>query len=141
MSVPGFAVLGLDHLVLRVVDMARAIAFYRDVLGGREERRLEQYALVQIRLGRSLIDLVDAARGIGKGAPPAGPEQANLHHFCLRIEPFDPAGLRRHLEAHGIAWEEPAERYGADGHGLSIYIRDPDGNQVELKGPPHRRVP
>ncbi|MCW5730690.1 MAG: VOC family protein [Alphaproteobacteria bacterium] len=141
MNAPGFAVLGLDHLVLRVTDMERAIAFYRDVLGGQEERRLDQLALVQIRLGRSLIDLVDAARGIGGGEPPSGPERANMHHFCLRIEPFDAVPLRRHLEAHGIAWDEPAERYGADGHGPSIYIRDPDGNQVELKGPPHRRVP
>lgn len=124
-----FAVKGLDHVVLRVADMARAIAFYRDVLGCREERRVESIGLVQMRAGASLIDLVPAA---------AAPEVAggNMDHFALRVEPFDEAAIRAHLAARGVEAGETARRYGAEGHGPSIYVRDPDGNTVELKGPP-----
>lgn len=137
---PPFRVLGLDHIVLRVVEMAPMLRFYTDVLGGQEERRLDDLGLVQIRVGRSLIDLLDIRSRVDGGPPPEG-ARGNQHHFCVRIDPFEPATLRRHLEAQGVAWEEPAERYGADGHGQSVYIRDPQGNQVELKGPPDRRAP
>ncbi len=120
---------GLDHVVLRVADLDRAIHFYCEVLGCTEERRLESIGLVQLRAGASLIDLVPA-----KGAPEiAG---GNMDHFCLRIEPFDEAELRTHLTAHGVDVGEVARRYGAEGHGPSLYLQDPDGNTVELKGPP-----
>ena len=92
---------------------------------------------MQLRAGASLIDLVPVTRAPGKtgGAPP-GDGARNLDHFCLRIEPFDEAELRRHLAAHGLEGSEVGVRYGADGNGLSLYVRDPDGNTVELKGPP-----
>ena len=130
-------VLGLDHVVLRVADMGRALAFYEGVLGCREERRLDALGLVQLRAGHSLVDLVDLAGPLGKagGAAP-GAEGRNVDHFCLRIEPFDEPALRAHLEAHGVEPGDVGERYGADGSGPSMYIRDPDGNVVELKGPP-----
>jgi len=90
-----------------------------------------------VRLGRSLVDLVPLDGAIGRrgGAGP-GETGRNLEHFCLRIDPFDGERLRDHLAAHGIAGSEIAPRYGADGTGLSIYVTDPDGNTVELKGPP-----
>lgn len=132
-----FTILGLDHLVLRVADVERALRFYCDVLGCREERRVRDIGLIQLRAGRALIDLVgiDSPLGRAGGAGPAA-EGRNVDHFALRIEPFDEAGLRAHLEAHGIAAGEVKRRYGAEGEGPSLYIEDPDGNTVELKGPP-----
>ena len=122
-----FHIRQLDHVVLRVRDMDAALAFYTGVLGCREERRLAGIGLVQLRAGASLIDLVP-------GEPDAA--GANMDHFALRIAPFDEAGLRAWLAAHGIAAAAAQPRYGAEGSGPSIYIRDPDGNTVELKGPP-----
>lgn len=124
-----FSIRRLDHVVLRVADLDRAIAFYRDVLGCQEERRVESISLVQLRAGEALIDLIPAP-------PPPAAGRGNMDHFALRIEPFDAAELRRHLEAHGVAVGEIVSRYGAEGDGPSLYIEDPDGNTVELKGPP-----
>ena len=123
-----FTIKGLDHVVLRVADLERAVRFYCEVLGCTEERRVEAIGLVQLRAGAALIDLVPAA-----GAPETG--AGNMDHFCLRIEPFDEADLRAHLAAHGIEAGEVAKRYGAEGEGPSLYLTDPDGNTVELKGP------
>lgn len=132
-----FQLVGLDHVVFRVRDIERALAFYRDVLGCALERSLPDFGLYQLRAGRSLIDLVPVESELGRmgGAAP-GEDGHNVDHIALRIEPFDPAALRTHLEAHGIEMGEVARRYGAEGQGPSIYIEDPDGNTVELKGPP-----
>ena len=124
-----FEILGIDHLVLRVADQERAIAFYEGVLGAKVERRGERNGLVQLRAGRSLIDLVVAPPDEIKGA-------RNMDHFALRIEPFDEAAIRAHLAAHGIEAGELKSRYGAEKEGPSLDIEDPDGNRVELKGPP-----
>ena len=124
-----FEILGIDHVVLRVADQERAIAFYEGVLGAKVERRGERNGLVQLRAGRSLIDLVVAPPDEIKGA-------RNMDHFALRIEPFDEAAIRAHLAAHGIEAGELHTRYGAEKEGPSIYLHDPDGNRVELKGPP-----
>ena len=131
-----FAIIGIDHVVLRVADAERAIRFYCDVLGCHEERRLEDIGLYQLRAGTALIDIVPVESEIGRagGAGP-GAEGRNLDHFALRIEPFDEAALRAHLAAHGVAAGEVSKRYGAEGEGPSLYIKDPDGNTVELKGP------
>jgi len=127
----------LDHLVLRVSDLDRMLRFYCDGLGCTVERRQDEIGLVQLRAGQSLIDLVpvDGKLGRAGGAAP-GREARNLDHFCLRVEPFDEPGIRRHLTAQGIAVGPVATRYGAEGEGPSIYITDPEGNVVELKGPP-----
>lgn len=132
-----FQLVGLDHVVFRVRDIERALAFYRDVLGCALERSLPDFGLYQLRAGRSLIDLVPVESELGRmgGAAP-GEDGHNVDHIALRIEPFDPAALRAHLKAHGIEIGEVARRYGAEGQGPSIYIQDPDGNTVELKGPP-----
>jgi catechol 2,3-dioxygenase-like lactoylglutathione lyase family enzyme len=124
-------------VVLRVRALEPALAFYTEVLDGRVERRSDALGLVQVRLGRSLVDLIPVDGPLGKlgGAAP-GESARNVDHFCLRIEPFEAEELRAHLEAHGVAASEVGSRYGADGHGPSIYVKDPDGNTVELKGPP-----
>ena len=133
---PPFDVQRIDHLVLRVRDLARSVRFYGEVLGCHVERRREHLGLVHLRAGASMIDLVDVAGKLGaRGGVPAGVEGRNLHHFCLRIEPFDEAALTAYLEAAGVKVEPAEKRYGAEGEGLSLYCYDPDGNQVELKGP------
>jgi glyoxylase I family protein len=133
----GFRLLALDHVVLRTADLARAQAFYCEVLGCTVEKWQEPLGLLQLRAGASLIDLVTLEGPLGRaGGAAAGREGRNLDHFCLRIAPFDAASLREHLAAHGIAAGEVAQRYGAEGSGPSLYVSDPDGNVVELKGPP-----
>ena len=130
-------ILDLDHLVLRVADLEAMLRFYVGALGCSIERRRDDLGLVQLRAGRALIDLVpvDGALGRAGGAPP-GREGRNLDHFCLRVEPFDEAALRAHLAAHGVAAGALERRYSAEGEGPSIYVADPEGNVVELKGPP-----
>jgi catechol 2,3-dioxygenase-like lactoylglutathione lyase family enzyme len=132
-----FKIRDIDHIVLRVVDLERMLRFYCEGLGCTVEKRQEAIGLIQLRAGRSLIDLVpiDGQLGRAGGAPP-GREGRNLDHFCLRIEPFDEAAVRHHLAAHDIEAGPVESRYGAEGTGPSIYLTDPEGNVVELKGPP-----
>lgn len=133
---PPVDIVALDHIVLRVADLDRATRFYRDVLGCSVEKWQEDLGLLQLRAGAALIDLVplDGKLGRAGGAGP-GSEGRNCDHFCLRVAKFDAVALRDHFAAHGIALDPPAERYGAEGYGLSIYLTDPDGNVVELKAP------
>lgn len=131
---------GLDHVVLRVADLERAMGFYRDVLGCAEVRRVDALGLVQLRCGESMIDLVDVEGAIGKmGGSAAGEGGRNMDHFAVELAEFDETSIRAHLEAHGIEPGDVAERNGARGNGPSMYIRDPDGNVVELKGYPESR--
>lgn len=127
----------IDHLVLRVADLDRMLRFYVGVLGCAVERRRDDLGLVQLRAGRSMIDLVpvDGVLGRAGGAAP-GDQGRNLDHFCLRVEPFEEPALRAHLQRHGIEAGPVAQRFGAEGEGPSIYLADPEGNVVELKGPP-----
>lgn len=129
----------LDHLVLRVVDLERMLGFYCGVLGCGIARRDDAIGLVQLRAGRSLIDLVPVGGVLGRagGAAP-GKEGRNLDHFCVRVEPFDLAAIRHHLAAHGVEAGEFGMRNGAEGEGPSLYVADPEGNVVELKGAPSR---
>jgi catechol 2,3-dioxygenase-like lactoylglutathione lyase family enzyme len=132
-----FQILGLDHVVLRVTDLERAKHFYCDVLSCTIDRFREDLGLLQLRAGRSLIDLVDVNGTLGvRGGTVPQRDAPNMDHFCLRIEPFEEAAIRLHLETHGVEIGESGVRYGADGNGPSLYIQDPDGNTVELKGPP-----
>jgi catechol-2,3-dioxygenase len=126
---------GLDHLVLRVRDAAAMERFYVDVLGLTVERRQERIGLTQLRAGAQLVDLVavDGMLGQAGGAAP-GAEGRNLDHFCLNLEAFDLAAVEAHLTAHGVAVGESGRRYGAGGFGVSIYLTDPEGNGVELRG-------
>ena len=128
---PSNTVLGLDHVVLRVRDLAVSVGFYRRVLGARIERQLQVPRLVQLRIGNALLDLVPGRKGRVRRVDPA----TNLDHLALQVAPFDPAALAKRLKPFGIAPGPVAERYGAEGYGPSIYFLDPDGNMVELKGP------
>ncbi|MBW2242619.1 MAG: VOC family protein [Deltaproteobacteria bacterium] len=133
-------ILGLDHVVIRVQDLEASLRFYCEALGCSEERRLDELGLVQLRAGDALIDLVpvDSPLGRAGGAAP-DPKAPNVDHFALRIESFDETALAAHLRSHGVEPGEVSERYGAEGSGPSMYIRDPDGNAVELKGPTSAR--
>ncbi|WP_420996046.1 VOC family protein [Cupriavidus sp. 30B13] len=132
-----FRILAIDHLVLRSADVPALLRFYVDVLGCSVEREQPAFGLTQLRAGSGLIDLValDGPLGRAGGAGP-GAEGRNLDHFCLRLDPFDAAALGAHLLAHGVEPGPVEMRFGAEGRGPSIYVRDPDGNVVELKGPP-----
>jgi catechol 2,3-dioxygenase-like lactoylglutathione lyase family enzyme len=126
----------IDHLVLRVKDIEAMRRFYCDVLGATHVAYRPEFGLSHLRAGRSMIDLVEADGPVGRqgGAAP-GKEGRNMDHFCLRVEPFDPAAIAAHLERHGVAVGEIRNRFGAEGNGMSIYLADPEGNTVELKGP------
>jgi len=128
---------GLDHVVLRVRDLERSLTFYCGGLGCSVERRIDELGLIQLRAGASLIDLVPVDSPLGRvGGAAAGEGARNLDHFALALSSFDEAAIRTQLEARNIAPGEVGRRYGAQGNGPSMYIRDPDGNTVELKGPP-----
>lgn len=126
----------IDHLVLRTGHPDAMIAFYTGVLGMVVERHLEGIGLIQLRAGRSLVDIVPVDSELGRkgGAAPAR-DGRNLDHFCVRVDPFDESAIRGHLKSLGIEAGPTEQRYGAEGTGPSIYIQDPDGNTVELKGP------
>jgi catechol-2,3-dioxygenase len=126
---------GLDHLVLRVKDLAAMERFYVEALGLTVERRADQIGMVQLRAGAQLVDLVAADGMLGRqgGAAP-GAEGRNLDHFCLNLEDFDLAAVTAHLTAHGVKIGESGRRYGAGGFGVSLYLTDPEGNGLELRG-------
>lgn len=128
----------IDHLVLRVRDVDRMIRFYGEVLGCPVHRIDEKIGLVQLRAGRGLIDLIPLDSEIGRagGAGP-GQEGRNLDHFCLRVENWDADAITAHLRGHGVDPGAVAQRFGAEGQGPSLYLTDPEGNTVELKGPPN----
>lgn len=132
-----FEMEGLDHLVIRCVDLDAMRHFYCDLLGCTVDRHNTKVDLLQLRAGNQLIDLitVDGVLGRRGGAAP-GAEGRNLDHFAIRIDRFDEAALHAFIAAHDIEIVEEGPRYGADGMGPSVYLRDPEGNVVELKGPP-----
>jgi glyoxylase I family protein len=133
-----FSIRQIDHIVLRVRDLEAMRRFYIDVLGCTAERDQPELGLFQLRAGQSLIDLVTVDGKLGRaGGAAAGREGRNLDHFCLRIEPYDEAALRQWLASRGAAIGETGQRYGAEGEGPSLYLSDPEGNTVELKGPPN----
>ena len=127
----------IDHLVLRVKDVDAMVRFYGEVLGCPVQRVDEKIRLVQLRAGRGLIDLIPVDSEIGRagGAAP-GREGRNMDHFCLRVDPWDADAIGAHLRAHGVEPGAVALRFGAEGQGPSLYLNDPEGNTVELKGPP-----
>jgi glyoxylase I family protein len=133
---PPFALQGLDHVVLLVGDMESARNFYCGVLGCSLERTLPQIGMAQLRAGAALIDLVDIGTAEGAWARPPVEGGRNVDHVCLATGPWDEAAMRAHLAAHHVAIVEEGIRYGAQGDGLSFYVRDPFGNFIELKRPP-----
>ena len=130
---PPFSIAGIDHVVLRARDSRGLVAFYRDVIGCPVEREQPEIGLTQLRAGRSLIDVLEAAPLGVQGSDALENGARNVDHFCLTIHPFDPARLRAYLTSRGVAPGEVAMRYGAEGEGPSLYFQDPAGNGVELK--------
>ncbi|GBD26013.1 Virulence protein [bacterium HR30] len=124
----------LDHFVLRVHDLERSLAFYRDLLELEvlflEEFRAGARPFVSVRIGEQLLDLVPDPAFAGADL---GPHSGFLH-FCVRVagnlEELIPL-----LQANGVVLvdDKPAWRMGASGWGWSLYVRDPDGYIVELK--------
>lgn len=126
----------IDHLVLRVRDIDAMRRFYCDVLGATHVAYRPELGMSHLKAGRSMIDLVtvDGKLGQAGGAAP-GREGRNMDHLCLRVEPFEQEAIVAHLKRHGVEVGEIRKRYGAEGNGVSIYVTDPEGNTVELKGP------
>jgi glyoxylase I family protein len=127
--------IAIDHIVLRTDRYRELIDFYCEIIGCTLERETSaDFGLTQLRAGNALIDIVDVNGELGKsgGAAP-GPGGNNLDHFCLQIEAFDESELIGHLKSRGIDCGEFHERYGAQGMGRSLYIRDIVGNTVELR--------
>ncbi|KXF82581.1 VOC family protein [Enterovibrio coralii] len=128
-------IIAIDHIVLRTANLKKMLAFYTKVLGCHIERETSpELGLTQLRAGNALIDVVDVQSTLGKmgGGEPSKSEN-NLDHFCLRISPISDESLLAHLKKWDVETSDFAERYGAEGFGRSLYIKDPDGNTVELK--------
>lgn len=126
---------GIDHVVLRAKDFEALVTFYQNVLGCRLERGPGDLGLAQLRAGAALIDIVDVYGPLGRqGGDPPAHDAPNMDHFCVQVRPWDPAAIQAHLAAHGVESGNVEQRYGATGSGPSIYLTDPEGNVVELKG-------
>ena len=127
---------GIDHVVLRVRDRRVMERFYCDVLGATQVAYRPEFGMSHLRVGSAMIDLVEVDGPLGRpgGAAP-GREGRNLDHLCLKVEPFDQEQILSHLKSNGVAVGDVRNRFGAEGNGISIYLSDPEGNTVELKGP------
>ena len=126
---------GLDHIVLRTSNMEQMLHFYSTILGCPVERELSpEFGLIQLRAGNALIDLVAVDSELGRmgGGPPREGEN-NMDHFCLQIEAQPEEEISSYLSSHGIEVAPFERRYGAQGYGNSVYLRDPDGNTLELR--------
>ena len=126
-----FHVERIDHVVLRVRNLDGMVRFYEKALGFRVERTIDRLKLVQMRAGASMLDLIEHDR------PPGLPNDAggNMDHLAFRVEPFDRDAIAARLLPLGAEVGEAVQRYGAEGTGPSVYFHDPEGNQIELKGP------
>ena len=116
--------------------MDRATVFYTEVIGCRVENDLPQYGMRQLKVGEHLIDLVDISKPEGEWARPEVPGGRNVDHVAIAIGSADPDAVRSHLAQHAVAIEEEGDNIGALGRSLSVYVRDPAGNQIELSFPP-----
>ena len=132
----------IDHVVLRVRNIEVMARFYCDVLGASKVAYRSEFGMTHLRVGGSMIDLVAVDGPLGKpgGAAP-GKEGRNMDHLCLRVDPFDQDAIVAHLKEHDVTVGEIRPRFGAEGTGTSIYLIDPEGNTVELKGPSDGKPP
>ena len=130
------AIRHIDHVVLRVRDIEAMRRFYCDVLGAEHVAYRPQFGMSHLRVGSAMLDLVEVGGPLGKqgGAAP-GTQGRNMDHMCFRVQPFDQEAIVAHLRKHGVAVGDIRWRFGAEGSGISIYLSDPEGNTVELKGP------
>jgi glyoxylase I family protein len=133
---PLVSIRGIDHVVLRVKDIEAMRRFYCDVLGAEHVAYRPKFGMSHLRIGSAMLDLVEVEGPLGKqgGAAP-GREGRNMDHLCFRVGPFNQDAIVAHLKRHGVAVGDIRPRFGAEGSGVSIYLTDPEGNTVELKGP------
>jgi len=132
-----FRLKSLDHVVLRVSEVRTCVSFYCDVLGCSVEQEHADLGLYQLRAGDFIIDLLDVAGPIGReGGSGPSRDGHNLDHFCIRVEPFDELASRKHFARHNVKPSDLLNNWGGDGRGPSMYVLDPEGNKVEIKGPP-----
>ena len=135
MALPDCELRGIDHVVIRVHQLAPMLNFYCDILGARLKKENAEMGLYHLSIGSSMIDLVPVDGKLGlQGGDPPGREGHNVDHIAIQIFPFDGEKIRKYLISQGVNSEEPVIRYGANGKGPSIYIKDPEGNGIELKG-------
>lgn len=124
----------IDHVVLRVRDLDTMMLFYVDTLGLNVEKIQADIGLYQLRAGDALIDLVPVDSKLGKmGGPAPNDTGHNMDHFCLGLADTDVDTARSLLMQKGIEVGPVQRRYGAGGNGPSIYLKDPEGNTLELK--------
>ncbi len=128
-----FRVTALDHIVLNVRDIERSLAFYIDVLG-LEGERLEEFrqgkvGFPSVRISETcLIDLMTADEDA------SGKVRTNLAHYCLVAENLDFEKLSGDLGQAGVTvLRGPVSRWGARGEARSVYILDPDENEIEIR--------
>lgn len=121
-----FAIKGIDHIVLRTNKINEMIHFYCNILSCHIENKQEEIKLTQLRAGDSIIDLIETSEELAEGI-------RHIEHFCLRITPFNYENLSQYFQQHNIEIYRYGNRYGAQGYGQSFYLKDPEGNEVELK--------
>lgn len=131
---PPVRVSGLDHIVLSVEDVERSLAFYVGELGLApdrvEEWRRSEVFFPSVRIDdTTIIDLFQRPPAGVEGDPP--PPTPNLDHLCLVVEHTDLDALAASGRFDVV--DGPGRRWGAQGDGTSLYVRDPDGNVVELR--------
>jgi glyoxylase I family protein len=128
-------VLAIDHIVLRTTKLKEMLDFYTKVLNCTIERETPvETGLTQLRAGSALIDLVvvnSRLGAIGGGAPTQS--ERNVDHFCLQIKSVPEQDIITYLKESGIEVGDFESRFGAQGEGNSLYIKDPEGNEVELR--------
>jgi glyoxylase I family protein len=122
-----FQIKCIDHIVLRTRNLEKMISFYSVILGCPVENVQKEIALVQLRAGDSIIDLVKIKTEVNKEV------EKNVEHFCLRIVPFDYQFLKKYFEEKNVEIYRYGKRYGAQGIGASFYLKDPENNEIELK--------
>ena len=121
-------VAGLDHIVLNVADVERALAFYCDELG-LEGLRVDEWRRGEVLFPSARVDattLIDFL-GIERTGE-------NAKHFALVVEGTDLAAVAS--SGRFVVVDGPDQRFGARGNGTALYVRDPDGNTVELRSYP-----
>jgi len=117
----------LDHIVLTVADRERSLRFYRDMLGLRVETSAN--GRLALRIGEQKINIHVCGQEFKPHA--AKPVPGSADFCCITALPV--ADVAEALEKQGIAIElGPVPRNGSLGPLLSIYLRDPDGNLVEI---------
>jgi len=133
MKSPPFIISRLDHVVLRTRQLEKLVTFYTSLGLAVERDRVAEMGMMQLRMGRSMLDIV----AVSDAQTSAAGAEKNLDHFAVRIEPFDEQAIVAFCEDHQIPYQVmPNPILGADGLGPGVYVEDPDGNRMELKGPP-----